>query len=102
MGHKVWILMKSEKEFVGTLRGFDDFVNVVRGATSFKPFLFAFVSFCGVLHRKGSACALLLARPLCLVFCPALPFFSRTPPPRTAHARGESRSPPPLLRCWRT
>ena len=30
INHKIWILMKSEKEFVGILRGFDDFVNVVR------------------------------------------------------------------------
>ena len=34
IGHKIWILMKSEKEFVGILKGFDDFVNVVRSAPS--------------------------------------------------------------------
>ena len=39
IGHKVWILMKSEKEFVGILRGFDDFVNVVRGALFFVALL---------------------------------------------------------------
>ena len=38
IGHKIWILMKSEKEFVGVLRGFDDFVNVVRMPAS-PPFL---------------------------------------------------------------
>ena len=60
MGHKVWILMKSEKEFVGTLRGFDDFVNVVRDggalfllAARLSPFLppssveRAALAFCG-------------------------------------------------------
>jgi U6 snRNA-associated Sm-like protein LSm5 len=29
IGSKIWILMNSKKEFVGTLRGFDDFVNMV-------------------------------------------------------------------------
>ena len=29
IGSKIWIIMKNEKEFVGTLRGFDDFVNMV-------------------------------------------------------------------------
>ena len=29
IGSKLWIIMKSEKEFVGTLRGFDDYVNMV-------------------------------------------------------------------------
>eukprot|EP00727_Mastigamoeba_balamuthi_P000926 m51a1_g10830 hypothetical protein (94) ;mRNA; f:32729-33457 len=28
-GSKVWVIMKSDREFVGTLRGFDDFVNIV-------------------------------------------------------------------------
>jgi small nuclear ribonucleoprotein (snRNP)-like protein len=45
IGHKIWILMKSEKEFVGVLRGFDDFVNVVR--------------------PRSRACA---ARPACALF----------------------------------
>jgi len=27
--HKVWIIMRGEKELVGTLRGFDEFVNIV-------------------------------------------------------------------------
>lgn len=30
IGSKIWIIMKDEKEFVGTLRGFDDYVNMVR------------------------------------------------------------------------
>jgi U6 snRNA-associated Sm-like protein LSm5 len=29
IGSRVWVLMSSEKEFVGTLVGFDDFVNMV-------------------------------------------------------------------------
>jgi U6 snRNA-associated Sm-like protein LSm5 len=29
IGSKIWIIMKNDKEFVGTLRGFDDFVNIV-------------------------------------------------------------------------
>ncbi|KAH7823847.1 U6 snRNA-associated Sm-like protein LSm5 [Monocercomonoides exilis] len=29
IGSKIWILMRSDKEFVGTLKGFDDFLNVV-------------------------------------------------------------------------
>ena len=37
IGHKIWILMKSEKEFVGILKGFDDFVNVVRSLARFGP-----------------------------------------------------------------
>ena len=31
VGSKIWILLKGGGEFVGTLRGFDDFVNMVRG-----------------------------------------------------------------------
>ena len=31
IGQKIWILMKTEIEFVGTLQGFDDFVNLVSG-----------------------------------------------------------------------
>ncbi len=30
IGSKIWIIMKDEKEFVGVLRGFDDYVNMVR------------------------------------------------------------------------
>ena len=30
IGSKIWIIMKSDKEFVGTLRGFDDYINLVR------------------------------------------------------------------------
>ncbi|EWS71703.1 U6 snRNA associated-like-Smprotein (macronuclear) [Tetrahymena thermophila SB210] len=29
VGHKIWILMKNDKELLGTLRGFDDFFNMV-------------------------------------------------------------------------
>eukprot|EP01038_Epipyxis_sp_PR26KG_P014439 gene14439-19376_t len=29
IGSKIWVIMKSEKEIVGTLRGFDEYVNMV-------------------------------------------------------------------------
>ncbi|KNE57711.1 U6 snRNA-associated Sm-like protein LSm5 [Allomyces macrogynus ATCC 38327] len=29
IGSRLWVIMKSEKEFTGTLVGFDDFVNMV-------------------------------------------------------------------------
>jgi U6 snRNA-associated Sm-like protein LSm5 len=29
IGSKLWIIMKSDKELVGILRGFDDYVNMV-------------------------------------------------------------------------
>ncbi|KAJ2768815.1 RNA-binding protein lsm5 [Coemansia nantahalensis] len=29
IGSRIWVVMKSEKEFVGTLQGFDDYVNMV-------------------------------------------------------------------------
>mmetsp|Transcript_16007 Transcript_16007/g.40281 ORF Transcript_16007/g.40281 Transcript_16007/m.40281 type:complete len:99 (+) Transcript_16007:14-310(+) len=29
VGSKIWIILKGDKEFVGTLRGFDDYVNMV-------------------------------------------------------------------------
>jgi U6 snRNA-associated Sm-like protein LSm5 len=29
VGSRLWVVMKSEKEFVGTLLGFDDYVNMV-------------------------------------------------------------------------
>ena len=29
IGSRLWILMKGDKEVVGTLRGFDEFVNMV-------------------------------------------------------------------------
>jgi len=29
IGSRIWIIMKGDKEIVGTLRGFDDFVNMV-------------------------------------------------------------------------
>lgn len=30
IGSRIWIIMRGEKELVGTLRGFDEFVNIVR------------------------------------------------------------------------
>ncbi|KAJ1982348.1 RNA-binding protein lsm5 [Dimargaris cristalligena] len=29
IGSKIWVIMKSEKEFTGVLSGFDDYVNMV-------------------------------------------------------------------------
>lgn len=29
VGHKLWIIMKGKREFAGTLRGFDDYFNMV-------------------------------------------------------------------------
>ncbi|KAL9048769.1 MAG: hypothetical protein Q9162_007560 [Coniocarpon cinnabarinum] len=29
VGSRIWIIMKGDKEFTGTLQGFDDFVNMV-------------------------------------------------------------------------
>ncbi len=29
IGSKIWVIMKNDKELVGILRGFDDFVNMV-------------------------------------------------------------------------
>jgi small nuclear ribonucleoprotein (snRNP)-like protein len=29
IGSKIWVIMKSDKEMVGTLRGFDEYVNMV-------------------------------------------------------------------------
>ncbi|KAL7751034.1 RNA-binding protein lsm5 [Sorochytrium milnesiophthora] len=29
IGSRIWVVMRSEKEFAGTLVGFDDFVNMV-------------------------------------------------------------------------
>ncbi len=29
IGSRIWILMKGDKELIGTLRGFDEFVNMV-------------------------------------------------------------------------
>ncbi|SHO79847.1 Similar to S.cerevisiae protein LSM5 (Lsm (Like Sm) protein) [Malassezia sympodialis ATCC 42132] len=29
IGSRIWVVMKSEREFVGTLLGFDDYVNMV-------------------------------------------------------------------------
>ena len=37
VGQKIWILLKGGSEFVGTLRGFDDFVNMVRVCGRWAP-----------------------------------------------------------------
>jgi len=29
IGSKIWVIMKNDREFTGTLLGFDDFVNMV-------------------------------------------------------------------------
>lgn len=29
IGSRIWVIMKGDKEFVGTIRGFDDYVNMV-------------------------------------------------------------------------
>ena len=29
INNKVWVIMREQQEFVGTLRGFDDFMNIV-------------------------------------------------------------------------
>jgi len=29
IGSRLWVIMKNEREFVGTLLGFDDYVNIV-------------------------------------------------------------------------
>ncbi|KAK4047525.1 RNA-binding protein lsm5 [Microbotryomycetes sp. JL221] len=29
IGSKIWVIMKTEREFAGTLLGFDDYVNMV-------------------------------------------------------------------------
>ena len=29
VGSRIWVIMKGDKEFTGTLQGFDDFVNMV-------------------------------------------------------------------------
>ncbi|KAG4103159.1 LSM-domain-containing protein [Neocallimastix lanati (nom. inval.)] len=29
IGSRIWVIMKGEREFVGTLSGFDDYVNMV-------------------------------------------------------------------------
>ena len=29
VGHKLWVIMKGKREFAGTLRGFDDYFNMV-------------------------------------------------------------------------
>jgi len=39
IGSKIWIIMKSDKELVGTLMGFDDYVSIL---SIFKNFSFSF------------------------------------------------------------
>lgn len=40
IGSKIWVLMKTDKEFTGILRGFDQFVNMVRRvAMAWKTFV---------------------------------------------------------------
>lgn len=34
IGSSIWIIMRGERELVGTLRGFDEFVNIVRASSS--------------------------------------------------------------------
>ena len=29
IGERIWVIMKGDKELIGTLRGFDDYVNMV-------------------------------------------------------------------------
>jgi len=29
IGNKIWVLMTGDKEFFGTLRGFDDYLNLI-------------------------------------------------------------------------
>lgn len=36
IGSRIWVIMRGDKELVGTLRGFDEFVNMVRNR---QPFL---------------------------------------------------------------
>ncbi len=33
IGSKIWLIMKGDKEIIGTLRGFDAYVNMVRRCT---------------------------------------------------------------------
>jgi hypothetical protein len=33
-GSRLWVIMKDKKEFVGTLRGFDDYINVRSGGVA--------------------------------------------------------------------
>lgn len=37
IGSRMWVIMRSEKELVGTLSGFDEFVNMVRVCSSALP-----------------------------------------------------------------
>ncbi|KAA8913512.1 LSM domain-containing protein [Sphaerosporella brunnea] len=38
VGSRIWVVMKSEKEFSGTLVGFDDYVNMVlEDVTEYEP-----------------------------------------------------------------
>ncbi|KAH3765115.1 RNA binding protein [Pelomyxa schiedti] len=38
IGSRIWVILKGEREFVGILRGFDDYVNMVlEDVTEFEP-----------------------------------------------------------------
>ena len=84
VGQKIWILLKGGSEFVGILRGFDDFVNMVRGrrvesATSERDAL-------------PSACG---AAAWCPLPCCSSPPHAHPPSPL-------SHIPPPFRRCSTT
>jgi hypothetical protein len=44
IGSKLWVIMKGDKEFVGTLRGFDDYVSI-HYSFLVVMFFFCFVCF---------------------------------------------------------
>ena len=46
IGSKIWILMKNDKEIVGTLRGFDEYVNMVRSVTPLYLFTRGYLNSC--------------------------------------------------------
>ena len=60
VGQKIWILLKGGSEFVGTLRGFDDFVNMVRALAFLPPLPCGASAFRGcprrppLVHRRRS------------------------------------------------
>lgn len=39
IGSRLWIVMKGDKEFLGTLRGFDDYVStwLLRAGVAYRP-----------------------------------------------------------------
>lgn len=38
IGSRIWVIMRGEKELVGTLRGFDEFVNMVSCSGQLRAF----------------------------------------------------------------